>query len=222
MQAMMYTAFNSLFPRMKNEDFAFVVYNLGLTEEERRLTKKNCRCTLVDFPFSDLPDFVSQLKCYVWKPLIVASLLHKAEYLIWIDASIRFRRSDPCPEMFKRARENGFQSKRTWGSIAYSAFSEMEANFMIWYNDKFTREAIVKPWLSCALEVNCMCIHNYTNYLDCRPGPPRRVYERCHRFDQSGMGIIFSKLYLGSRPMLFVPNNKVQIKRRTEMDFFTD
>ncbi|XP_076463649.1 uncharacterized protein LOC143295868 isoform X2 [Babylonia areolata] len=104
MELFLHTALTSLLPRMEGKDFALLVYDLGLTTEQRERLQKICRCTVLDFPFSGLPDFVSELKCYTWKPLIIASLLEKAEYLTWAtppsdsETQTRSRRCSRKPE----------------------------------------------------------------------------------------------------------------------------
>ncbi|XP_076434720.1 uncharacterized protein LOC143274704 isoform X2 [Babylonia areolata] len=236
MQALLNSSFESLFPRMKGENYTFVVYNLGLTPEERKKTEKHCRCTLIDFPFAGLPDFVTFLGCYVWKPLIVASLLEKAEYLVWMDTSIRWEESAPLADIFSQTKTIGYQTRHGNRSIAvhtqasmaqffgdhlcqYSPFTEMETGFLFFYNDRFTREAILKPWLSCAFNTDCMCVKDSARLRDCERASKTR-YSVCHRWEQSSIGMIFSKLFLDKRPMLYVPDNTVKIARGHIMKWF--
>ncbi|XP_076434918.1 uncharacterized protein LOC143274848 [Babylonia areolata] len=236
MQALLNSSFESLFPRMKGENYTFVVYNLGLTTEQRKKTEKHCRCTLIDFPFSGLPEFVKFLNCYVWKPLIIASLLEKAEYLVWMDASIRWKKSTPLAEMFSRAKSIGYQTRHNTGPIAvrsqasmaqffgdhlcqYSPFTEMETGLGFYYNDRFMREAILKPWLSCAFNTDCMCIKDSARLRNCRRRGKTR-YGVCHRFEQSSIGMIFSKLFLDKRPMLYLRHNAVRVARNQKMNWF--
>ncbi|XP_076434632.1 uncharacterized protein LOC143274644 [Babylonia areolata] len=236
MQALLNSSFESLFPRMKGENYTFVVYNLGLTPEERAQTEKHCRCTLIDFPFAGLPDSVTFLGCYAWKPLIVASLLEKAEYLVWMDASIRWKKSTPLAEMFSRAKSIGYQTRHNAGSIAartqasmaqffgdhlcqYSPFTEMETGLGFYYNDRFMREAILKPWLSCAFNTDCMCVKDSAGLRNCRRRGKTR-YAMCHRWEQSSIGMIFSKLFLDKRPMLYVPRNAVRVAKGDKMSWF--
>ncbi|XP_076434879.1 uncharacterized protein LOC143274825 isoform X2 [Babylonia areolata] len=236
MQALLHTSFQSLFPRMKGEDYAFVVYNLGLTPMQRNLTEKHCRCTLINFPFNELPDYISFLNCYVWKPLVVASLLEKAEYLVWMDASIRWRNNTALAEMFSRAKTNGYQTRHNTGSIAtrsqasmarffgdhlcqYAPFTEMETGLGFYYNDRFMRDAILKPWLSCAFSRDCMCVKDSASLKKCG-GSHKPRYGACHRWEQSSIGMIFSKLLLDKRPMTYVPHQSVRVARGQRMSWF--
>ncbi|XP_076473055.1 uncharacterized protein LOC143302325 [Babylonia areolata] len=236
MQALLNSSFENLFPQMKGENYTFVVYNLGLTPKQRNQTKKHCRCTVIDFPFAGLPSFFKNLRCYVWKPIIVASLLEKAEYLVWMDASIRWQETTPVLKMFSRAKYHGYQTRENGGSIAvrtqegmakffgdelcqYSPFGELPTGLMFLYNDRFTREAILKPWLSCAFNTDCMCIKDSARLGNCGRKIKGR-YAVCHRWEQSSIGMIFSKLFLDKRPMLYVPHNSIRVARGHRMNWF--
>ncbi|KAK7491683.1 hypothetical protein BaRGS_00017136, partial [Batillaria attramentaria] len=50
-------------------NYSFVMVNLGLSQEELRITEKNCKCEILDFPFEELPPFFKHLKCILVKIL---------------------------------------------------------------------------------------------------------------------------------------------------------
>nr|KAG5706664.1 hypothetical protein BaRGS_005734 [Batillaria attramentaria] len=108
----------------------------------------------------------------------VMSLLPRAEFLIWMDASVRWNNAASFDRIFQRAEQQGVQCALGGGSIAvrtavstfrfygdqtcqYTSFPEIEANCEVYHNDVFVREAIVEPWLSCAFSRTCMCVKNF-------------------------------------------------------------
>ena len=59
-----------VFPKLTN--YTFVFFDLGLTSHQRAETERACGCTLLRFPFEQMPeDFHLDLTCYTWKPLII-------------------------------------------------------------------------------------------------------------------------------------------------------
>jgi len=56
-------------------DFNLIVYDLGLTSEQYKKIKTNCRCEIRKFDenqkYSKMYPHVLKLKNYAWKPLII-------------------------------------------------------------------------------------------------------------------------------------------------------
>ncbi|KAL8569617.1 hypothetical protein ACOMHN_057184 [Nucella lapillus] len=228
LQHMVKTFFDHVVPAMKGKNFTFVIYNFGLTTSDKRLVEYNCKCTVLDFPFDKFPEFVSYMVCYSWKPLSILPLMNKAEYLVWMDASIRWKPHIKLDDLFARAKERSFQLKsESFGAVSartvqrmadyfgdslcqYSPFREFSAGFLVIYNDRFVREAILQPWVSCALNRSCMCVENYKDLQGCRRrhGGKQARFSMCHRFDQSAMGFIWSKLLLQHRAIVEIPRGR--------------
>ncbi|XP_070180536.1 uncharacterized protein [Littorina saxatilis] len=237
MQGLIQSLHQHVFPHLSN--FTFVLYDLGLTPFERYVTEKNCGCTVLDFPFSEMPSFMRHLTCYAWKPVAVGSLMDKAEYLVWMDACIRWNTSTTSTSLdtlFQRCRQRGHQCINDSGSIAvrtvqsmtnfygdqqclYSPFGEMLSGFEMFYMDRFTKEVILEPWISCAFDQRCMCVKDFFWQFHCTGAPPRQ-YGRCHRFDQSSLGIIYSKILLDNRPIIYLPPTYVRVAREEKVDWF--
>ena len=80
-----------------------------------------------------------------------------------------------------------------------SSFYEVTGGFVVLKNEVFVQKAILDPWVACAFSPNCMCPSetggktNCLNFLACtaRTDP----YFRCHRFDQSALGMILASLF---------------------------
>nr|KAG5697148.1 hypothetical protein BaRGS_015283 [Batillaria attramentaria] len=141
------------------------------------------------------------------------ALIEKSEFLIWMDASIRWSKDAPLRDLFSRAAQQGLQLglNPLGSSIAirtsnltftfygdqpcqYDPHGEVTGGFGVYHNEPFVRVAILEPWVTCAFDRGCMCVPRFAEMLNCRLAPPR-PYGLCHRFDQSSLGIIVSKLF---------------------------
>ena len=73
-----------------------VLYDLGMTANQRDNVSKMCGIELRTFNFTKYPEHVSpdRLMNYAWKPLIVYELNKKYEVVMWGDASLRLLK--PC------------------------------------------------------------------------------------------------------------------------------
>ncbi|KAK7483715.1 hypothetical protein BaRGS_00025036 [Batillaria attramentaria] len=224
-----------VFPRLSN--CTFVVYDLGMTRAQRILAEKKCQCTLLDFPFKKLPPFVREMKCYAWKPPIIRTLIDKADIVVWMDSSVRWSKTTPLEAIFTRATERGLQlAIDQSGSIAvrtgremfqfygddpcqYEPHGEVYGTYGIFHNEPFVVKAVLDPWVSCAFDQNCMCFRGSTGMLGCVHRLPRRR-NVCHRFDQSSLGIIVSKLY-NNRTKLFRVLEGIDIRRGSAESIWT-
>ncbi|KAH9489949.1 hypothetical protein Btru_038329 [Bulinus truncatus] len=114
----------NLLPRLKN--FTFIVYNLGLEDNEVSLISSNCDCHVVNFPFDQLSPFMGYVKCYTWKPLIVSAHISQTNLLLWADASIRFHQNmGDTFSLLSRARARGLQVGVSHTSIAHVTLQPM-------------------------------------------------------------------------------------------------
>jgi hypothetical protein len=63
------------------------------------------------------------------------------------------------------------------------------ASHSLWYSTRHTRMNVLKWWVWCALEENCMAPKE--SRLACRfAGDTYNLYANCHRFDQSAINMI--------------------------------
>ncbi|KAH9489950.1 hypothetical protein Btru_038330 [Bulinus truncatus] len=216
-QAMLYNIHNNLFPYIKN--FTFVVYDIGLTLEERRFIGKICKCHLIDFPFCLLPKFMAYLHCYTWKAIIVNAHIARTNVLIWADASVRFHQ-DPrtISNILNEVKTRGIQlgsgrsllPHHTLPSMfhyfqdepcMYLPYHEAMSGMIVSTNDPLVRMTILEPWAACALNESCMCptdrkdLEHIGKATTCRTRKGQYHYGVCHRFDQSAISILIAKLY---------------------------
>ncbi|CAL1546253.1 unnamed protein product [Lymnaea stagnalis] len=220
-QAMLMTVHERLFPILKN--FTLIYFNLGLTADERRMVVKNCKCQVIDFPFRKFPDFIQELRCYSWKPVMIKSVLQRTNILIWMDASIRlFENAANIKTVIENARDRGIQiggsnvisAFRTFRSMyhffgdepcAYFDLKMTKCSFGIYRNEVFVHRLILEPWVACALNAQCMCPPDRFNGT-CRQSKDMNklwlenngpiAYGLCHLYDQSLISLILHKVYL--------------------------
>ncbi|BFZ18224.1 hypothetical protein BsWGS_21263 [Bradybaena similaris] len=245
-QALFKNLHEKVYPYLKN--FTLIFYNLGLTPHERNLMMKYCKCQVTDFPFDKFPKFVSTLNCYSWKPVIIKAHLWKANFVFWMDASIRFHSSSKTFFTFlKAAQERGLQIGgsnadspfRTLRSMyhffgdepcAYLGLGQARATLGVYHREYFVDRVILEPWVACALEEECICPSDRSregcrdsktvsrNYYQGKGGI---VYGLCHRFDQSALSLIIHKLYQDSyRWVMVQADTLLAIRRRDTVRYF--
>ncbi|XP_046339776.2 uncharacterized protein LOC124120914 [Haliotis rufescens] len=231
-QALIKNLHENVFPLLTN--YSFVYYDLGLTTEQRSKVERFCRCDVRTFPLWAMPPRLRKLTCYTWKPLIINANLPTAEKLVWADASVRFQ-GDSILTLLKELDVKGVAISRADWSIGqhttpsmmdyfgeknckFSNIVEPGAFFIMFKNDRFIRHAVVKPWVACALSPNCMCPDKHEKLLHCR-GEVRK-YSKCHRFDQSAIGIILVKLFRGHEVSVTLPPKAIRVRRGNKENYF--
>ena len=215
-QDMLYNFHSQVFPFLKN--FTLVVYDIGLTAEERRQVERHCRCQGAVFPFHRLPDWHRELRCFSWKVFIIAAHLPQAQVVMWTDASIRITKPVNLLELIARTRRLGVQQRNvplgnssvsnpyhTLAEVfqhfgdspcAHITFRQCEAGFGVYHNERLVQRAVIEPWLACAVRRDCLCQEGWisNSYMRCRPSSTHDI-AWCHRGDQSVISIILAKLF---------------------------
>ncbi|CAG5116265.1 unnamed protein product, partial [Candidula unifasciata] len=238
MQALLHSLHSMVFPELsKTDNFSLVLWDIGLTSDERKKMEKCCRCQVISFPFEKFPIRVKDLHTFMWKPLIIRiTQLRARKYVVWQDASIRYVRF-PGP-LFERAMHLGVQLVRDFGMTAttvhytlpetfayfgqnvcsFSPYPEIAATFGVYKHDPFVLTAVTNPWARCAFEEKCMSPRDTIPSLECHYGP-------CHRFDQSALTIITatlygSKMYRIVRPATDLPQYIIFRRDNKKADYF--
>ena len=104
-------------------------------------------------------------------------------------------------------------------SCQYVHYGEVWATYGIYHNEPFVRHAVLDPWLACAFSRQCMCVADHARKAVCHEKWPRRTGV-CHRFDQSSLGVIVSKLFGNRTNLIRVPNG-IRMARGKTADWFT-
>lgn len=195
--------------RTKYPELTLIVYDIGLTKDRVSKVQRMCNCSVRRFPFELYPEHVRNLRGYTWKPIIIQTMLQESDFVMWLDTSIRLKNMEPY---FEKAQRLGFQVLYGTGSIAMRTqkrlfehlheepclfnYEETQTGVVIVSRSCFTLKYIMRPWVACALEFGCMDFPNSKNYLQC-------VYKWnlsvCHRFEQSTLGIITTRLFNNKR-----------------------
>ncbi|XP_053400739.1 uncharacterized protein LOC128557406 [Mercenaria mercenaria] len=189
-----------------------IVYDLGLSERQLTVLRKKCRCEIRRFPFEMFPPHVRNLKTYAFKPLIIQMTLMEFGFVWWADTSVkivRFNLDDAInyakknsvlffverdyPIRYSIARQTDVRTFNYLeeGICKFRSFGEVWATTVLFHFDDITK-AVVNAWASCALNEACIAPVGKEklscDLLDINDG-------RCHRFDQSVLGIILRRLY---------------------------
>lgn len=188
-------------------ELEMIFYDIGLTCDQRQELMKYCKCEVRTFEVEKYPTHVSEKRGYAWKPVIIQTVLKEYDFVMWVDASIRFKRK-PLDEVSLLARQRGIQTMHSGGAICQMTskisfeylgetpclfnLPEIQGGWMLISRNRFTLEYIMKPWASCGLSYNCMVYDNSLGNLYCKS---RQTYHDCHRFDQSILGIVLSRLF---------------------------
>ncbi|XP_067676413.1 uncharacterized protein [Haliotis asinina] len=234
-QALIRNLHRNVFPLINN--YTFVLYDLGLTVSERTQMEKHCRCEVRSFPLEFMPSNLRNLKCYTWKPIIIQANLHKTDILVWMDASVRFSNNIIKPllddierrGLVIRSGTNSVGQHTLQATMNYmkedvctlAPVFEHEATFIMFHNKQWVREAVVKPWAVCAVSDRCMCPREPKEVIYCNVYV--RKYQKCHRFDQSGINIILAKLFRDhTSSFISTHNHMVALKRDDTYKYFDE
>ncbi|XP_046565429.1 uncharacterized protein LOC124274156 [Haliotis rubra] len=219
-QAMIESLSNNILPSLKN--YSFYYYDMGLKKNQVELLQNFSKAEVIKFPFHRLPHRFANLRCYTWKPLILQAHFDSAEHVIWMDSSVLFTTNN-TQAMFQRLKLTGVIMSTEKFPFAqhtsmhlfsyfnsdpchYSMYQENEANFILLHNQPFVRKLIMDPWVACAVDPNCMC-HNGAQKLFRCPTHTRK-YGKCHRYDQSTIGLILLKLFRRNIATILAPKGK--------------
>ncbi|XP_060587677.1 uncharacterized protein LOC132743168 [Ruditapes philippinarum] len=235
----MFFSLHSVLDAEKNKGKSrLIVYDLGLSERQLKVLRQKCKCEIRRFPFEIFPPHVRNLKTYAFKPLIVQMTLLEFGFVWWIDISVKlitinldgainyakknsmlFFVERSYPRRVSIAKQTDI---RTFNYLAedickYRSFGEVWATTVVFHYDHITK-AVVNAWASCALNEACIAPVGEDklkcDFLDISDG-------RCHRFDQSVLGIILRRLYheQNEYPLDKKLNNIYFIKRRELVNY---
>ena len=93
-------------------DYKLYVFDLGLTEDDLKLI--NPSATVIDYPYSSMPDFHNiKIKAgeYAWKPICVKEIEKMSDFLFWIDAGCLLKNN--LEKEIKHVEEHGFYTSST-------------------------------------------------------------------------------------------------------------
>jgi hypothetical protein len=193
------------------------VYDIGLSEEVVEKVLNKPHVLLKQFNFSAYPSYVKDLIQYRWKPLVIAQELLQHPAVLWMDSSTYWVKSN-ISEILNWTR-NGelfpwsllIGEPLPWSGHSTFAVTDpgminffncskeilydtqLGSGFMLVYRTPEIVRNVLKWWVLCALETECMgpkgaqlrCQFSNTDRF--------KTYAKCHRYDQSAINILLAK-----------------------------
>lgn len=204
-------------------DVKIIFYDIGLTAHQHAVMKKYCRCEVRKFPFSDFEPHIRELRGYAWKPLMILEVLKEHDFVMYLDACIRFSGfwiKNRLDKIMQRTKKTGIQLQKSPRWIVSNqtkldtfifleeeecmfSYPELESGLIVLYRNSFLMNAIIRPWVACALTENCMS-NPFPQFLKpCSKDVYKMIlWARCHRFDQSVLNIILIRIFNRYRKLI--------------------
>lgn len=204
-----------------------VVFDVGMTEDQRKKICEGGKCVLKQFPFDLYPDFLENyLPSHAWKPVVIQMALQEFGFVIWMDSAVYIPDGNLQGGIDIARREGIAAGHKLLGNpdvnLAYEtntrtfkalgeepcAFKNtfrFNAALIFIKRNAFTYKYIMRPWVSCALTKTCIDADS-TFYSKCAFA---NKYGFCHRFDQSVLSIILNRLY-------YLHTDKIDLKNKVK------
>lgn len=199
---------SSMTPKLK-----VIVYDVGMTEDQRKKICSDGKCEVKQFPFDAYPDFLEDyLPSCAWKPVVIQMALQEFGFVIWMDsavyvpdgnlqAGIDIARREGIAAGHKMVANPDINLAYETDARTFTALGEEPCAFKNTFRfnaalifikrTAFTYKYVMRPWVSCSLTKNCISADNKF-YSKCAYAD--RV-GFCHRFDQSVLSIILNRLF---------------------------
>ncbi|XP_005101163.1 uncharacterized protein LOC101846889 [Aplysia californica] len=192
-----------------HSDVQLIVYDLGLYQKERELLKKYGHCEVRDFDYESFPRHVSFRETYAWRPIVLQNVLLEHGSAMYVEPTTRFK--NPSSPNYLRMR--GSRSYFVWDHVLFTslvAYSDrdmftfvnenrctfkecslLSPEAIVLYRTETTWNELMKPWLKCALNEDCISPQHarYSGCFDIRR--PRTT--GCHRYDMSALTMVLNR-----------------------------
>ncbi|KAK6192611.1 hypothetical protein SNE40_004055 [Patella caerulea] len=215
-------------------DIKVIIYDIGLTKTERQAVRRYGKCELRTFDFEKYPKHIQILHLCAWKPIIIQEVLHQYGFAMYLDSSVRIK-SSQFTLTFNRVKETGviFRSQPTHlpyylvnhtfaetfqyfrvEPCLFHNIREAGGGLVLAVKNHLYSYAIMRSWLTCALQRYCIMPKGAEQRLAC----PLNVfkYHKCHREDQSAMGIPLSMIYHYPEPRPLLAEKELYYTYRDE------
>lgn len=198
------------------KDYSVAIYDLGFTANQLQIIRDNCvRCMIIPFPFAQIEKVsphVRNLGFFTWKPIVVQDAVRRFGSIIYGDTSIRYETST-FDRLLIDNSIRGFSCRElpghylpcftlggtfSWFNESLSSYDDIyiaEAGFVA-VTDNFLSRLVLKTWVTCALDTNCIAPQN--SKTQCRRTAGS---SNTHRYDQSAMVVVLSYYFFQSPRM---------------------
>ena len=117
-----------------------------------------------------------------------------------------------------RTSKNSFNILKEDPSI-FSNYPEVQATWMFFQRSALMLYAVILPWIVCVLRYGCMDFQNSNSLLNYTN--ESIVPHSFHRFDQSTIGVILTRLFNKKRKHFMLKGNDIGvIKRDLAVNYF--
>ncbi|XP_050522935.1 uncharacterized protein LOC126895279 [Daktulosphaira vitifoliae] len=191
------------------------IYNLGVPEYQLGLMKQFCnnstKCVIVEFSLSKFPSHVRSSHIKAYRPLVLQDALNRVGAVLFLDPDVRIISSD-IEKLFTKYQNKsviGWETRIATTTIThpkmFDYFHTPAENFfflpiiqvdkLIVYNTEDTHQAVMLPWIQCALISECISPIGVQT-KGCRyDKKPQYRYSGCHGFDVSAFNIVLGIHY---------------------------
>lgn len=209
----------SIFPNATN-----FLFDLGLSEPHREEAEGWCGVKVAKLDKAKFGGTLTTLKDYRWKPLVIAEVLQKADWVWWVDASVRWVANEeklrPLYQSIRKGIHAPVLSAVNGNQVRHSIFKATHpgmyeflpianrsaqlipmsgAGCNLYVKTRATQN-FLKWWLLCALDEDCMAPPGANVTCDRRVRDGVSLdWAGCHRFDQSAFAILAHALFRPSQ-----------------------
>ncbi|XP_076472646.1 uncharacterized protein LOC143302043 [Babylonia areolata] len=193
----------------EHKDIKLIVYDVGLYKREKEILQQYCACEVRTMEYSLYPDHVADTSNFAWRPILIQSLLEEFGAVMYVDVSTRFKTSNSL----NMVRSRGHNHFLLWDTAAFTSttaytnkqtfhflnesrclFSDVglvDSQVMVFYRTNHTWHSLMKPWLKCALNADCLA-PRWSHHDGCLHYR-RPKTTGCHRYDLSALSIILNR-----------------------------
>ena len=191
-----------------------LVYDLGLNSATIEYLEKFCKVAVRKFRRDLYGGQMWNLKFYMWKPIIVQTVVQEFGGAIYSDSSIRFQ----SPLLDLHAFTHGYgvvgfepENAGPLGAFTHDGMLDFfgvrreevaETHLAVgtcqaYLDTPFVRQVVLRQWFRCALDLKCMAPEGSTGW-PCDKAPQRSGrFVGCHRYDQSAISLALYKAFKG-------------------------
>ena len=190
-----------------------IVYDLGMTEEQKNQLQTFCNIEIRPFVFEKYPPHTKRLRTFAWKVFAVEEVVRDYEVIMWADSSVRLTGPLFAETIFPLLLQFPFMAPVTRSYLPIVSFTHdrmlqylnlslsrkqmahfghVEATCWVMWANSLMREKFLNHWLDCAMHQECITPDgarvtgcNYTTAHENAGG-----YTGCHRYDQSALCMI--------------------------------
>ncbi|KAK3104897.1 hypothetical protein FSP39_012838 [Pinctada imbricata] len=188
-----------------------IIYDIGLYKSEKEILNKYCGCEVRTFDPKIYPDHVAYMANKAYRPIIIQTIIEEFGSIIWLEPSSVLKNVNDLQMLKYRGNRHFF----LWEEPAYEAITaythpkmfdylgEKRCSFkdlgmldirnLVLYRTNETWFSIMKPWLKCALNRDCIAPKGARGTECFHYMKPKMT--GCHWYDQSIFSIIMNRAY---------------------------